>query len=180
MTAESETTKSFSVFAYGSNMLSGRIRRRCPSAAALGTAELHGYEIKWHKRSKDGSGKCDVVQINNATAVVYGVLYEISVGERQALDKAEGVGIGYEAKNGEVTFMGTPRMASIYHATAIDPSLKPYSWYKALVVAGAKEHNLPERYVERLLATVALEDPDRERHAHNWLLPAADRSGLPS
>ena len=98
---------------------------------------------------------------------------------RQALDKAEGVGIGYEAKNGEVTFMGTPRMASIYHATAIDPSLKPYSWYKALVVAGAKEHNLPERYVERLLATVALEDPDRERHARNWLLPAADRSGRP-
>ena len=140
-------------------------------------AELHGHEIKWHKRSRDGSGKCNVVQTSDATAVVYGVLYEIPVGERQALDKAEGLGNGYEARNGEVAFKGAARMASIYHATDIDPSLKPYTWYKAFVVAGAKEHNLPKKYIERLVATDAMEDPDRERHARNWQRSEVDRSG---
>jgi AIG2 family protein len=167
-------TLTFVAFAYGSNMLTGRIRKRCPSAAALGMAELHGHELRWHKRSRDGSGKCDVVQTNDASAVVYGVLYEISVGEKLALDKAEGLGNGYEAKNAEVAFNDAPRMASIYHATDIDPSLKPYTWYKAFVVAGAKEHNLPGKYIERLVATEAIEDPDRERHSRNWQLSTAD------
>jgi gamma-glutamylcyclotransferase len=171
------TTPTFVAFAYGSNMLTGRIRRRCPSAAVLGMAELHGHELQWHKRSRDGSGKCDVVQTNDGTAVVYGVLYEIPVAEKLALDMAEGLGNGYQAKNAEVAFKGAPRNASIYRAIDIDPSLKPYSWYKALVVAGAKEHALPGIYIERLMATDAIEDPDRERHNRNWQRLAADRCG---
>lgn len=167
-------------FAYGSNMLTGRIRERCPSVTVLGIAELHGHELRWHKRSQDGSGKCNFVQTNDATAVVYGVLYEIPVGEKLALDRAEGLGKGYEEMNAEVAFRGAPRTASIYCATDVDPSLKPYTWYKALVVAGAEEHNLPNTYIERLVATVAMEDPDRERHADNWQLSTADRSGRPS
>lgn len=177
MTAVVANTATLVTFAYGSNMLSGRIRKRCPSAIALGVAELHGHELRWHKRSRDGSGKCNLAQTADTTAVVYGVLYEIAVGEGQALDRAEGLGNGYEAKNGEVAFKGAPRVASIYHATDIDPSLKPYTWYKAFVVAGAKEHSLPEKYIERLLAMDTMEDPDRERHARNWKLSAADRSG---
>ncbi|WP_323032988.1 gamma-glutamylcyclotransferase family protein [Paracoccus sp. (in: a-proteobacteria)] len=32
-------------FAYGSNMPTARIRARCPSAVAMGVAELRGYEL---------------------------------------------------------------------------------------------------------------------------------------
>ncbi len=174
------TTETFVAFAYGSNMLTRRIRNRCPSAAALGMAELRGHELQWHKRSLDGSGKCNVVQASDATAVVYGVLYKNPVGERLALDRAEGLGSGYEAKNAEVAFKGASRTASIYHATDVDRSLKPYTWYKAFVVAGAKARNLPETYIERLVATDDLEDPDQERHAHNWQLPTDDRYGRQS
>jgi gamma-glutamylcyclotransferase len=171
------TIGTFVVFAYGSNMLTGRIRNRCPAAAVLGVCELPRHELRWHKRSRDGSGKCDVVQANDPTEVVYGVLYEIPLGERPALDRTEGLGDGYEVKNTEVAFKGAPRMASIYYATDIDPSLKPYTWYKAIVVAGAKEHNLPGTYIERLVAVDAAEDPDRERHDRNWKLLAVDRVG---
>ena len=45
---------SFITFAYGSNMLTSRLRRRCPSAMPLGVATLIGYELRWHKKSKDG------------------------------------------------------------------------------------------------------------------------------
>jgi hypothetical protein len=108
------------------------------------------------------------------------VLYEIPVGEKWALDKAEGLGNGYETKNTEVTFKGAPRMASIYHATDIDLRLKPYTWYKAFVVGGAKEHKLPKDYIELLAEADAMEDPDRERHDKKWQQSAAGRSGRQS
>lgn len=161
-------TQTFVTFAYGSNMLSNRIQERCLHATALGIAELHGYALKWHKDSKDGSGKCDVVQTDDATKIVYGVLYEIPLGEKTALDAAEGLGNGYAAKNVEVTFKGAPRMASLYYATKIDASRKPYTWYKRFVVEGAREHDLPRAYIDRLEATVAIEDLNRDRHNLNW------------
>jgi gamma-glutamylcyclotransferase len=176
----SATLQTFLMFAYGSNMLSSRIQERCPSARALGVAELHGYELKWHKRSQDGSGKCDVVQTSDAHLIVFGVLHEIPLSEKPALDMAEGLGYGYESKNVDVGFKGALRMASIYYATDIDPSLKPYSWYKALVVAGAIEHELPETYIERLVATDAIVDHDREHHNRNAQLSAPHRRGSQS
>jgi hypothetical protein len=46
-------------FAYGSNMETARLRERMPSAKPLGVAKLSGHELRFHKRSKDGSGKCN-------------------------------------------------------------------------------------------------------------------------
>lgn len=170
--AAAATSQTLIVFAYGSNMLSDRIRERCPSATALGMAELSGYELRWHKRSRDGSGKCDVVPVGDASKVVYGVLYEITVGNKGALDRAEGLGQGYEERQVEVVCGGHRRAASIYYATEIDPSLKPSSQYKAFVVAGAKEHNLPGAYVERLMATETMQDPTDLSVTNRQLLAA--------
>lgn len=169
------TIQTFLSFAYGSNMLTRRIQKRCPHATALGMAELRGYKLKWHKESKDKSGKCDVEQTDDATKVVFGVLYEIPVDEKTALDAAEGLGSGYEAITVEVTFKGAPRMASVYIATEINPCLKPYTWYKRFVVEGAREHDLPRAYIDGLATTDAIEDPDRERHNRNWQTSMADR-----
>lgn len=40
--------------AYGSNLNIRQMRRRCPSARIIGTAELHGYELLF-KGSRTGS-----------------------------------------------------------------------------------------------------------------------------
>lgn len=62
----------------------------------------------------------------------------------------------------------------MYYATSKDASLKPYHWYKALVVAGAVEHGLPFPYVEwlRTIESVQDQDPARriehERLLSNW------------
>ena len=42
-------------FAYGSNMLTARLHKRCPSARILGTAVAPGLVLRFWKRSKDGS-----------------------------------------------------------------------------------------------------------------------------
>ena len=46
-------------FAYGSNMLTARLRERMPSCKPLGIAKLPGHALRFHKRSKDQSGKCN-------------------------------------------------------------------------------------------------------------------------
>ena len=161
------TADSFVCFAYGSNMLTARIRERCASAQTLGVAELRGYELRWHKRSNDESGKCDIVQTALPGASVFGVLYEIPVSEKAALDKAE---VGYDEAEIEV-FRGADRLrAKAYVATTIDPTLKPYFWYRALVIAGAREHGLPANYVAQLQAVPVDQDPDRKRHDKNIAL----------
>lgn len=166
----------FITFAYGSNMSTARIRDRCPSAQGLGVAELRGFELRWHKKGKDGSGKCDILRTDRPGTSVFGVLYEIANGEKANLDKAEGLGSGYDEVEIEV-FPRTDRLrVKAYVATAIDPTLKPYSWYRAMVIAGAKEHGLPVGYIECLEATVAREDPDRARHDKNMRLIAGARA----
>lgn len=157
-------------FAYGSNMLVKRITERCRSARPLGVAELPGHELRWHKRSHDGSGKCDVIESTVPGANVFGVLYEIPLDEKSALDTAEGLGHGYEERRLEVLHLGQRKVVLAYVATNVDPALKPYTWYRALVVAGAKEHSLPEAYIEGIQSVAAMEDADTERHEQNFRL----------
>ncbi len=161
----------FIAFAYGSNMPTARIQDRCPSALPLGMAELGGYELRWHKRSrKDGSGKCDIVPTDKGGATVFGVLYRIASDEKSDLDRAEGLGNGYAET--EIAVHHGPDLvtAKAYIATDTDPTLKPYTWYRALVIAGAKEHGLPADYVARLEAVPADQDPDQKRHDKNMSL----------
>ncbi|HWJ87625.1 MAG TPA: gamma-glutamylcyclotransferase family protein [Pelagibacterium sp.] len=164
------STESFVTFAYGSNMPAARLRERCPSARAIGIAELTGYELRWHKRSRDGSGKCDIAASAAADVAVFGVLYEIAVHEKRALDRAEGLGVGYEEIEIEVLCGGNPITAKAYRATDTDPALRPYTWYRALVIAGAREHGFPASYVAGLESVPADEDENRSRHDKHMAL----------
>ncbi|MEM8882763.1 MAG: gamma-glutamylcyclotransferase family protein [Planctomycetota bacterium] len=147
-------------FAYGSNLSSRRLRARTPSARPVRVAALEGWSLRWHKRSLDGSGKCDIVPEEGGT--VWGVVYAIDLREKPRLDAAEGLGHGYEERRVEHGWT--------YVATDVDPSRMPYDWYKAFVVAGAREHGLPDAYVRGLEAVPARMDEDRERARRQALI----------
>lgn len=157
-------------FAYGSNMPAARLRTRCPSARPLGPAVLNGHGLRWHKRSRDGSGKCDIALDLTTAAAVHGVLYQLDASEKTELDRVEGVGHGYEATEVLVLLDGAEHRAMTYRATDIDAALRPYSWYHALVIAGAREHRLPDSYIAFLATVECSEDPDRTRHHKNMIL----------
>lgn len=164
---------SFVYFAYGSNMLTRRLRERTPSARVIGAATLAGFELRWHKVSKDGSAKCDIVRSVAAGACVHGVLFEIALHDKPALDLAEGIGMGYREERVQVDGTHGAVEAWTYRATNIDPLALPYTWYKAIVVAGAREHGLPAGYVDALDAVRTKVDPRPERTAQNMQMVEA-------
>src|SRR3990172_1264710 len=131
---------------------------RVPSAKLLGIGYITGYRLTFDKMSKkDGSGKCDAEVTKDEKDRVYGVVYTVETSQKHKLDSAEGLGNGYEEKTTDVITTRGQRRAVMYCATSKDPSLKPYHWYKAYVVAGAVEHQLPFPYIEWLRTVESLQ-----------------------
>lgn len=157
-------------FAYGSNMCSSRIKRRVPSCTFFDVGVLKGYALKFHKRSQDGSGKCNVTQ--DVANEVIGVVFEFDPNEKKLLDRAEGQ--GYRDISVEVATSHGVVNAYMYIASpdSVDDSLIPYTWYKDFVIEGAKEHSLPEKYLQTIMEVEAKSDPDKSREQENKnLLP---------
>ena len=163
----------FLYFAYGSNMCTGRLKdkERCPSCKPICVAKLIGHELRFHKLSKkDCSGKADAYKTENDADVVWGVVFSIDEREEKKLNNAEGLGHGYNKSIVEVVDReDTVHQAKIYKADedVINPNLRPYSWYKRFVIEGARQHNLPEEYINQINQFQATEDPDRSRDAEN-------------
>jgi AIG2-like family len=157
-------------FAYGSNMCTGRLQLRVPSATYVCIAKLVGYSFRFHKWSKDGSAKANAFETSNPSDLVWGVVFDINEGEKSLLDKAEGLGAGYRDKSVTVLDMkGQQYELFLYVAEtdSIDRKLRPYSWYKRFVVEGARRYNLPDEYVNRIVAMQDVEDGDRTRDEAN-------------
>ena len=175
-----EPFMTFRYFAYGSNMLTERLKARCPSTKAIGRAFADGMAIEFSKRSKDGSGKATLSM--KADCITPGVLFEIPKTERVKLDGHEGVGKGYERCDAfpvrPVDGDGTI-IAFTYLATDMDSSLKPYEWYLALVIAGACEHGLGEAYLSSLRRIAYMPDPDDGRRALIEAMEALREAGIP-
>ena len=153
-------------------MLLPRINARVQSARPLGQAILVGHKLMFHKIGQDGSAKCDAFYTGSNSDLVYGVLYEMELNDKPLLDKAEGLGRGYETKEVKVVLQnGITHNAYLYTATLIDKTIKPFSWYKELVLYGALTNNLPQNYVsERIKKVEAMKDPDIKRATENLKL----------
>ena len=142
-----------------------RLRERVPSARFVSIATLHAHELRFHKKSVDGSGKCDAYATQNNEHAVIGVVCEIKESEKPQLDRKEGLGNGYEEKTVDLVLQtGKFLTAFTYYATNIEQGLIPYKWYKHHVLTGAQENGLPEIYVAEIQNIDSTNDPNEERH----------------
>jgi gamma-glutamylcyclotransferase len=157
----------FIYFAYGSNMLTRRLRKRTSSAVVIETGFIEGHRLTFDKASSDGSGKCNITPTSNPGERVYGVLFEIECSEAENLDNAEGIGRGYKKCEFQVTTKRGRVGAVAYIADKSDPRLLPYDWYKEFVIAGAIEQRLPEDYTATLRHVSSRSDPDADRDTRN-------------
>jgi len=148
-------------FAYGSNMCKGRLAERVADAEFVGLAHLTAFDLRFHKRSVDGSGKCDAYFTGDPDDIIWGAIVDIPDSRRGELDAAEGLGRGYEERH--VTVIDRkqqPHNVMMYVATIshIDPALAPYCWYLSLVLEGAQSQGLPDTYLARISATPCKSD----------------------
>ena len=146
-------------------MLEEWLQTRVPDARFFDVGYVTGRRLRFHKRSTDGSAKCDVPGSSCDSDIVWGVVFDVPDNKIGALDKAES---GYARTTMEVLREEVPLvLAAAYVANPgnIDCHLRPYTWYRGLVVAGACQHNLPVEYIAQLTAVVAVADLDRERGA---------------
>ena len=148
-------------------MLPRRIEMRLGSCEAVGAASLGGYSLRFHKRGGDGSGKCDAFHTGDQADMLFGVVYSLSRYQREKLDDFEGPGYTSLDVSVRTPFGILTAYTYVAREEHVEDGLQPFSWYKSIVVAGARVHGLPVRYIERLAATGAVSDPDLERHAHH-------------
>jgi len=149
--------------AYGSNLLPLRLSLRLPKSRYAGTAAIAGKRLCFHKRSKDKSGKCNIVAGDGSIHVA---VYELDGQERAELDQIEGAGSGYAVETIEVPGFGEC-FTYVARASFIDDDLRPYSWYKELVLAGCEALCLPVDYITMIHEIAMIDDPDKSRHATN-------------
>ncbi len=156
--------------AYGSNMWPRRLEARLGFCRVLGQACVDGYALRFHKSGKDGSGKCDACRTGRDGDRLYGVVYEVSDDQKRALDHIEG--IGYWSEQLTVRSAVGRIDAALYRAAPdfIDARLRPFCWYKALVLAGATSANLPADYLFQIASVIEHQDTDEIRAREHYAL----------
>ena len=159
--------------AYGSNLHPMRLMERVTSAELIGVVKLEGYGLKFHKRGMDQSAKCNLLYSGAGAILAYGALFKMSATHKVALDCFEGKGRGYDEICLEVSFQGTRKECFTYMANPayLDDRLRPFHWYKRLVILGAEHHCLPGDYVDTIEAVESVADPEGARRGkHEQLI----------
>ncbi len=132
-------------FAYGSNLTSSRLVARVASAAVVAPARLPGLRLTTDKRGRDGSGKANLTR--EPGGEVWGVVYRIRDEHWPALDACER---GYDRLRVGVLTATARLEAWTYASSSLTEDPVPFSWYKRLIVEGAREHGLPAAWVALL------------------------------
>ena len=159
-------------FAYGSNLHPLRLTERIHSARLISSAELAGYRLTFDKHGQDGSSKCNLQQSGRPSDRVHGAIYQIASKHKPQLDEFEGLGAGYIDQEIELSVDGRRYRCFSYFAQAgyITDLLKPYEWYRQLVLEGARYLQFPSAYVAQIAAVASVSDPDIERELRHWRL----------
>lgn len=153
-------------FAYGSNLSFARLQKRVPSGRLFTTGLLRRHRLCFHKIGRDGSAKCNAYYTGKREDYILGAVYSIAPSHKTLLDKAEGLGKGYEIKHVTVrTDTGAEVSPFLYSATEIDRNRKPFHWYKEHVLRGMREHGFPVQYLARAAAVESIADNDPARTA---------------
>jgi AIG2-like family len=138
-------------FAYGSNMASSQLAAWGTHHRALGAAELPGHRIAFLRRSiRWQAGAADIVP--DPRDSVWGVLWELPFGTGD-LDRKEAAGDAYRRRAVTVRLNGETVTAMAYEVIEKEPrEVPPRREYLDLMLAGAREHGLPETWLQRIEA----------------------------
>lgn len=126
-------------FAYGVNVDCEGMAIRCPSAKPLGKATLKGYILRF----RGGLANAERVLGDSQKAAVIGVLWRISKGNLQALDKFEGYPELYGRREVEViTDGGATVRATMYYMKQFYKMSPPSDWVSSAICRGYNDFGI--------------------------------------
>jgi hypothetical protein len=134
-------------FAYGSNMSTPRIVKRIGTVNQRGIAKLARHRILFDKAGKNGTGKTNIGRRQGSE--VWGVLFGMTAAQFARLSGYEA---GYVEETVIVLLGGTEVKAQTFVASKLTPRLTPSRKYLDYLIAGAREHGLPDSYITKLAA----------------------------
>lgn len=149
------------IFAYGSMMHSGEIRRRCPSARFVARAVFPDRRLHFPRASVLRAGGVAGLE-HTPGELAWGVVWSIPTEEVASLDVSEGFRAerrpsrnSYNRKPGTVWVEGRASEAlciDFYDAVPDQSRQRPSVGYLDLILTGARQHQLPRHYLHRIEA----------------------------
>lgn len=130
----------------------------------MGKSYVPGWSLHIHKRSIDGSAKCNIV---NSGLGVHVAVFEMHEKDKEKLNEIEGTGKGYHNSTIDVPDFGTC-LTYLGATSHICNVLKPYDWYKEIVLLGCRKLDLPDPYTSIIEAVKNGPDPDHKRSREQW------------
>lgn len=148
-------------FAYGSNMsveqLIRRIGRTGNPEYGPRIVHLAGHRLAFQHGVSGGAAYANILTPGEG---VIGVAYRFSAADLEKLDRFEE---DYDRGTIEVTHGNGEVLRAVAYFMTPGPNLKyglPSSKYLHTIVTGAREHGLPEEYIEKIIARAGTVESD--------------------
>jgi hypothetical protein len=130
-------------FAYGSNMDRAAMRRRCPTAAAIGPARLDGWRFVITR-----DGYASVVPAPGDD--VHGLLWQLRPRDLAALNAYEALERGLYRRRTIPVVSPHGRLPALVYVARDGGAGRPQPGYQESVVTAARDVGLPPAYVRSL------------------------------
>ena len=141
----------FLYFAYGSNLFTERIRINNPSATYRNIGRLADHKLDFNHFSRRWRGAAATV-VPGQGEEVWGVLWELEDEDLTSLDDQEGVPHVYNRIEVAVELPSGEEVAAVSYRLVVplQEDRRPSGVYKDVIVKGAREHKLPQHYIDKL------------------------------
>jgi len=120
------------VFAYGSNLITEQMERRCPSSREIGIARLAGFRFAFTGYSALWNGAVATV-VKDPSDYVDGVVYSVTEADLTRLDGFEGVPFSYTRRKVQVRIRKRAIFAWVYTKSHTHDAIPSPAYFAACV-----------------------------------------------
>lgn len=126
-------------------MSSERLNERIPAAEPIATGRLNNYSFICNKIG--GNRICYANIEYDVNSHLYGVIYKLEPEDLNTLDRYEG---NYQREEVTIDLTSKTVKAITYISDYTSEDLQVEEWYKDHIINGAREHQIPEEYVQSI------------------------------
>jgi gamma-glutamylcyclotransferase (GGCT)/AIG2-like uncharacterized protein YtfP len=124
--------------AFGSNLDTAQMARRCPNARLLGSVKLTGYRLAFVGHSKRWDGAVATL-VRDAKASVPALLYELNAADERRLDAFEGYPGVYGKRTVQVLGRGAQGRSAFLYVLPGRQAAEPALDYLLLIARAYRE-----------------------------------------